>query len=67
MTLKLIYAVVFHRSGTEVRNGLTFLDLIVIQIEVSVCLFSSLLFCSALILIWFCCCMELTVKVAAES
>jgi hypothetical protein len=43
MTLKLIYAVVFHRSGIEVRNGLTFLDLIVIQIEVSVCLFSSLL------------------------
>ncbi|KAL9392211.1 hypothetical protein Peur_016131 [Populus x canadensis] len=33
MTLKLIYAVVFHRSGIEVRNGLTFLDLIVIQIE----------------------------------
>ncbi|KAL9355191.1 hypothetical protein Peur_053161 [Populus x canadensis] len=33
MTLKLIYAVVFHRSGIEVCNGLTFLDLIVIQIE----------------------------------
>ena len=48
MTLKLIYAVVFHRSGIEVRNGLTFLDLIVIQIEVSVCLFSSLLFSSLL-------------------
>jgi hypothetical protein len=63
------FVVVFHRSVIEVRNGLTFLDLIVIQIEVSVCCFSSLLFSSALILIliWFCFCMDLTVKVAAES
>ena len=32
--------VVFCRSVIEVRNGLTFLDLIVIQIEVSFCYFS---------------------------
>jgi len=45
LALNLIYVVVFHRSVIEVHNGLTFLDLIVIQIEVSVS--------SALILIWF--------------
>ncbi|KAG6778997.1 hypothetical protein POTOM_015361 [Populus tomentosa] len=33
LTLNLIYVVVFHRSVIEVHNGLTFLDLIVIQIE----------------------------------
>jgi hypothetical protein len=59
MMVSLIYVVVFCRSVIEVRNGLTFLDLIVIQIEVSLCYFSFFLFDFGY--------MKLNVLIAAES